>query len=418
VSRIFVIYLLFLSLAGAQEMNMNGMNQAGGFLMGQASGTSMNPQSWPMPMLMLNPDGWSLMFMGQAFLVDTQETGPRGHDKFYAPNWGMFAASHDLGGGSFLFQMMLSLDPASITDRRYPELFQTGETAFGKPLVDAQHPHDFIMGLGIHYAHPLGENTMLQFYFAPVGDPALGPVAFPHRASADELPQATLSHHWQDSTHIANEVLTAGILLHNKVRLEASGFYGTEPNENRWNIDYGPINSWSTRLSVFPTQNWMAQFSVGRIAKPERQSPGDVVRATASIHYTRPMQGSSWSTSLIWGRNHQTLDHRNLNSYLLESVAPYRRKNFFTGRIELVDKDELFSDQPELEAQLARTAGSTFRIGAYTAGYTRDIGVFHKMETGIGANVTTYTMPAAIQPYYGNHPVSVNIYARFRLNPK
>jgi hypothetical protein len=405
-------------MAGAQEMNMGGMNQAGSFLMGQASGTGMNPQSWPMPMLMLSPENWSLMFMAQAFVVDTQESGPRGADTFYSPNWGMFAASHSLGGGSFMFQMMLSLDPATITNRSYPELFQTGETAYGKPLVDAQHPHDFIMGLGFHYAHPLGENVMLQFYFAPVGDPALGPVAFPHRASADELPQATLSHHWQDSTHIADEVLTAGIMLHNIVRLEASGFYGTEPGENRWIIQYGPINSWSTRLSLFPSANWMGQFSVGRIANPERQSPGDVVRATASLHYTRPMHGSSWSSSLIWGRNHEVLDHRNLNSYLLESVLPYRRKNFFTGRIELVDKDELFSDQPDLEAQLDRTVGSTFRIGAYTAGYTRDIGTFHKVQTGIGANFTTYSMPDAIKPYYGNHPVSVNMYLRLRLNPK
>lgn len=399
-------------------MNMGGTNQAGAFLMGQASGTSMNPQSWPMPMLMLNPDDWSLMFMAQAFILDTQESGPRGADKFYSANWGMFAASHDLGGGSFMFQMMLSLDPATITNRSYPELFQTGETAYGKPLVDAQHPHNFIMGLGFHYAHPLGENTMLQFYFAPVGDPALGPVAFPHRASADELPQAPLSHHWQDSTHIADEVITAGIMLHNMVRLEASGFYGTEPGENRWIIQYGPINSWATRLSVFPSQNWMAQFSVGRIARPERQEPGDVVRATASIHYTRPMQGASWSTSLIWGRNHEILDQRNLNSYLLESVAPYRRKNFFTGRVELVDKDELFSDQPVLEAQLDRTIGSTFRIGAYTAGYTRDIGAFHNVETGIGANFTAYTTPDAIKPYYGSHPLSVNMYLRLRLNPK
>lgn len=417
-SRIPILALLFMPLAMAQEMNMGGMNQAGGFLMGQASGTSMNPQSWPMPMLMLTPGAWSLMFMAEAFVVDTQESGPRGADKFYAPNWGMFSASHNLGGGSFMFQLMLSLDPATITGRRYPELFQTGETAFGKPLVDAQHPHDFIMGLGFNYAHPVGENVMLQFYFAPLGDPALGPVAFPHRASADELPQATLSHHWQDSTHIADEVITAGIMFRNIVRLEASGFYGTEPGENRWIIQYGPINSWSTRLSVFPSPNWMAQFSVGRLTRPERQEPGDVIRSTASLHYSTPMQGSSWSSSLIWGRNHETLDHRNLNSYVLESVAPFRRKNFFTGRIELVDKDELFSDQPDLEAQLDRTVGSTFRIAAYTAGYTRDIGVFQNVETGIGANFTTYTVPAAIQPYYGSHPVSVNIYARLRLKSK
>ncbi len=398
------------------HMQMGGMNQAGGLLMNLASGTSMSPESWPMPMLMRNAAGWNVMFMGQAFVVDVQQTGPRGGDKFYSPNWGMFAASHDVGHGSFMFQLMLSLDPATVTDRRYPELFQTGETAYGKPLVDAQHPHDFIMGLGIHYAHSLGENTTLQFYFAPVGDPALGPVAFPHRASAAELPQAPLSHHWQDSTHVANEVLTVGI-MHKKIRLEASGFYGTEPNENRWNIDYGPMNSWSTRLSVFPTKNWMAQVSVGRIARPERQEPGDVVRATASLHYTRPMQGASWSTSLIWGRNHKTLDHHDSNSYLLESVLPVRRKNFITGRIELVDKDELFNDEPEVAERLAHTVGSSFRIGAYTLGYTRDIGTFHKVETGIGANLTSYSMPAAVQSFYGDHPVSFDIYARFRLVP-
>ncbi len=98
-------------------------------------------------------------------------------------------------------------------------------------------------------------------------------------------------------------------------------------------------------------------------------------------------------------------------------MAPWRRKNFFTGRIELVDKDDLFVNEPDLQAQLDRTAGSTFRIGAYTAGYTRDIGTFQKIETGIGANFSTYSMPDAIKPYYGNHPLAVNVYLRLRLKP-
>jgi len=396
------------------KMQMSGMNEAGGMLMNLSSGTSLSPESWVMPMRMVSADGWNFMFMGQAFLVDTQQTGPRGADKFYSPNWGMFAVGHDIGRGSLLFDLMLSLDPATITERRYPELFQTGETAYGKPLVDAQHPHDFIMALGVHYAHPLGEGATLELYFAPVGDPALGPVAFPHRASAAELPEAPLSHHWQDSTHVSNEVVTAG-LRYKKVRLEGSGFYGTEPDEFRWNIDHGPINSWSTRLSWFPSRNWLAQVSMGRLTHPEMLLPGDVVRATASLQYTRPMQGSDWSTSLIWGRNHDTFDHRNSNAYLIESVAPYRGKNFFTGRAELVDKDELFLDDPDVEAFLDRTAGSTFRIGAYTAGYTRDIGVFHHAETGLGFNFTAYTTPPAIKPYYGQHPTGWNIFARVRL---
>ena len=413
-------------MSGHEGMNMPGMNhgakmgnmnQAGVYLMNMSSGTSMNPLSWPVPMLAPRLGSWNLMIMGQAYLVDTQQSGPRGADKFYLPNWFMVSAEHKLGGGSFMLQTMFSLDPATITHESYPLLFQTGETAYGVPLVDAQHPHDLFMSIGMHYAHPLGENTMLQLYYAPVGDPALGPVAFPHRASASELPQATLGHHWQDATHIADNMATIA-LKHKWLRLEASGFYGTEPDENRWNFDWGPMNSYSGRLSVFPSKNWMAQVSAGRITKPERQAEGDIVRTTASLHYTRPMSdGNAWSTSFIWGRNHDTFTQHNLNSYLLESVYPLAKKDFFTGRIELVDKDELFANDPTLERQLEQTAGSTFRVQAYTFGYTRDIGMFKNVEAGLGTNVTAYAIPSAIKPYYGDHPWGANIYLRFRLKP-
>jgi hypothetical protein len=242
-------------------------------------------------------------------------------------------------------------------------------------------------------------------------------VAFPHRASAAEIPQAPLGHHWQDSTHIAYNVVTAAV-KHKFVRLEASGFYGTEPGENRWTIDTGPINSWATRLSVFPNRNWMAQVSVGRLAHPERQELGDVIRSTASLHYNQPLGDQSWSSSLIWGRNHDTFTQHNLDSFLAESVLPIRRRNFLTGRFELVDKDELFSNDPTLEDYLDHVAGSTFRIGAYTIGYTRDIAApFHSLEMGIGANFTAYTLPAAIKPYYGDHPTGFSVFLRLRLKP-
>jgi hypothetical protein len=104
-----------------------------------------------------------------------------------------------------------------------------------------------------------------------------------------------------------------------------------------------------------------------------------------------------------------------VNSYLVESVLPVGSGNFITGRAELVDKDELFSAEPDLEQQLAITAGSTFRVGSYTIGYTRDIPLFDRVETGIGFNFTTYSMPSAIRPYYGDRPVGGNIFIRFRL---
>ena len=393
------------------------MNEAGMYLMNMASGTSMNPQSWPMPMFMPRIGSWNLMLMGQAFIVDTQQSAPRGGDKLYSPNAFMISAEHAVGNGSLMFQSMLSLEPATVANRSYPLLFQTGETAYGRTLVDAQHPHNFFMGLGVQYAHSLGEDTMLQLYYAPVGDPALGPVAYPHRASAAELPEATLSHHWRDSTHIADNVATIAI-KHAWFRLEASGFYGSEPGENRWIIEWGSMNSYSGRFSVFPSKNWMFQVSAGRLTHPERQETGDVVRTTASVQYTRPTEaGNAWSTSLIWGRNHDTFTQHNLNSYLIETVYPIGRKNFLTGRLEYVDKDELFAGAPALEEQVDRTAGSTFRIGAYTAGYTRDFSIFRDVETGIGANATAYTLPSAIKPYYGDRPWGINVYIRLRLKP-
>ena len=424
--RAFPIVCGLLLGTPARPQNMPGMDMPGmpsdthsaaDFLTNLSSGTAMNPPEWPMPMIMRPLGSWNTTLMGQAFLVDTQQSGPRGADKLYSANWFMAGATHRAGAeGAVQVQMMLSLDPATITRRRYPLLFQTGETAFGKPLVDAQHPHDFLMALGFQYARSLGRDATLELYFAPVGDPALGPVAYPHRASAMELPQATLSHHWQDSTHIANEVVTAG-LAYKKVKLEASGFYGTEPDENRWNLDSGPINSWSARLWYFPGGNWATQVSVGRLKRPEAREPGDQVRTTGSVTYARPVAGASWASSVIWGRNHNTATRRDTNAYLIESVLPVHRRNFVTGRIEWVDKDELFSDQPELETRLDRLYGSTFRVRACTLGYSRDVALLTHLQTGIGANFEAYAVPPAIQPYYGAHPIGVNLFVRFRLRP-
>jgi hypothetical protein len=388
------------------NMPMPDMTPAAMSLMNLATGTSANPASWPMPMLMTHFGSWNAMLMGTAFVADTQQSGPRGGDKLYSTNWFMGSAEHRAGAkGAFQADLMLSLEPATITGERYPELFQTGETAYGRPLFDAQHPHNFIMALGFHYAYEIAEDTTFLAYFAPVGDPALGPVAYPHRASAGEFPEAPLAHHLQDSTHIADDVVTVGI-AHKKFTLEASGFHGAEPGENRWIIQQGAIDSWSTRLWYFPAKNWAAQVSVGRLTHPEALEPGDQVRSTASLSYTR----ANWSSSLIWGRAHFTATDRNLNSYLAETAVPISRKNFLTGRIELVDKDELFADDPQ-----SPLYSNTFRIGAYTMGYTRDIALFNYVETGIGANFSLYSLPDAIKPYYGAHPVGGNIFIRLRI---
>jgi hypothetical protein len=396
---------------------MPEMNDAGMYLMQRASGTDANPSSAPMKMLSFQTHGWDMMFHGEGFISDVQETGPRGADKFFSTNWFMGMAEHNVGKGALIFRAMVSLEPATVTSRYYPELFQTGETAFGKLLVDGQHPHNFFMEMSVAYARSFGEKTALEIYFAPVGDPALGPVAFPHRVSAAELPQAPLGHHLQDSTHIADDVITAA--LHRPHwGAEASGFHGAEPGENRWIIQQGQPDSWSGRLDWTPTSNWSAQVSAGRLHHPEALEPGDEIRTTASATYNRPFTRGDWATSAVWGRNHETATQRNINSYLLESVARFREKNYVTGRAELVDRDELFANQPLIEQQLAATVGTVFRIGAFTTGYTRDFHLVPHLVTGLGGNVSFYRVPEAIQPYYGEHPLGFYLFLRFRLEGK
>jgi hypothetical protein len=394
----------------------SGMPASEMSFMGESSGTAVQPSAWPMPMVMTNAGSWSLLWMGQAFLVSTQQTGPLGADKLYSTNWGMLGAMHRLGGGGIMLRTMLSLEPATITERRYPLLFQTGETAFGNPITNAQHPHDFVMELSAQYSHSVGEHATAVLYYAVVGDVALGPVAYPHRASAAEIPQATLGHHWQDSTHIADNVLT-GVLAFKSARLEVSGFHGAEPNENRWNFDFGPMDSYSGRITFTPTPRWAAQVSAGRLTHPEKLEPGDVVRTTASVEYVVPRpRGNWWATSFIWGRNWKTAPKYGSNAVLAETVVPFRDKNFITGRYEWSQRDELFADNPELAAQLATTTGARwFDVNAYTIGYTRDLGVFSGAQTGLGANISLYGIPDSIKPYYGDHPLGVNVYLRIRL---
>lgn len=391
------------------------------YLMRQASGTATNPASSRGGMFMGRAGAWTTMLHGVFSVNEMQQSGPRGGDKFFATNWFMGMAQRRVGAGSFQARAMLSLEPATVTKRLYPLLLQNGETAFGNPIVDGQHPHDFVMELGAQYARQIGESTILGVYAAPVGDPALGPVAFPHRISAQELPQATLGHHIQDSTHIANSVVTVGI-TRGMMRLEASGFRGKEPNENRWNFDGGTMDSWSSRLSLAPTPNWSGQVSGGRLKQPEAHEPYDIIRSTASVTYNRQMATGFWAASLIWGRNHKTGVHRNTNSYLAESVIQVRQKNYLTGRVELVDRDELLHGEEEepdhTDNHPALAEGTGFpilRIAAFTLGYTRGLGTVAGVEVGLGGNVTLYRIPSALTALYGNRPAGLLTYVRFRL---
>lgn len=382
-----------------------------------SSGTSAEPNSTPIPMLMSMKGNWMLMFHANAFILDTQQSSPRGGDKFFSTNWFMPMAERTLGPGQLTVRAMLSLEPATITKERYPLLFQQGETAYGVPIADGQHPHDFFMELAALYDLPRGERGLLSFYLAPEGDPALGPTAYPHRASAIENPVGTLGHHQEDSTHIANDVITVGA-TRGVVRLEASGFHGREPDEHRWNIDQGKIDSWSTRLTVQPAQNWSGQFSYGRITSPEALNPTeDQARTTASIMYNKPFPHGNWTNSAVWGRTRSIPDSAKENSYLFESTVKFHAANYAWARLENAGRtNELLIGENPLPPGFREEPLT--HVQAYTFGYDRDVHLLPGVSSAFGSQVTAYGVGRPLQPIYGAKPFGVSIFIRLRPSSK
>jgi hypothetical protein len=379
----------------------------------EASGTDVEPASTPHPMWMTKHGAWRVMFHGVAFANELQQTGPRGGDKFFSTNWFMPMAQREIGPGKLTARVMLSLEPATITDRQYPELFQIGETAFGRPIVDGQHPHNLFMEIGAFYDWKLGEKGLLSFYAAPVGDPSLGPVAYPHRTSASEDPIAALGHHMQDSTHISDDVVTVGY-AYSMIRIEASGFHGREPNENRWNIQAGAIDSWSARVTATPARDWSGQFSLGTLHSPEALFPiEDQRRMTASVTYNRPMARGNWASSLIWGRTRDIGDRDILNSYLLESTLRFLAHNAVWSRVENADRTNLLLIG---ENPLPPGFEESFlaRVQAYSVGYDRELPVVPHFSTALGGQATFYGIPAFLDPIYSAHPMGYLLFLRFR----
>lgn len=368
------------------------------------SGTGWQPASVPAHEWMIMRSGWDLMAHGVIFAGYNQQGGPRGAGKAESVNWGMGMEQHKVGAGTILFRQMFSAESLTSPHPGFPELFQTGETYHGERLIDHQHPHNVFSELSLLYTLPLTEKVVWEFYGGPAAEPALAPVAYIHRTSASELPLAPLSHHLQDSTHTSFGVITTGFVI-DRIKLEASAFNGREPNEQRWSIQLAALDSWSGRVSVAPSRNWTAQYSIGRLEHPEALEPGSQWRQTASVEYNRPMPRGNWATSLIWGRVHKIEAGSNLNSYLLESTVNFLARNYAFTRLELVDKDELFP---------AAQIHPAFRVGAYTLGGERDVVQRGSWQLGLGADVTLYSKPSLLDAAYGQTPVSFQIFLRVR----
>ena len=301
---------------------------------------------------------------------------------------------------------MFSLEPFTLRDIGSPQVFQTGETFNGAPLIDYQHPHDLIMNLGGAYSRAVRRDDGDAWRRTAVGPAPIGPPVFMHRPSAIDNPQAPLSHHYLDATHITPGVVSIGV-ERSGFSLEAGAFHGQEPDENRLDLDTAALDSYSVRAS-WADGPWQFQISGADLKTPERKSPYDATRLTASASYFKGDERRSiaWTGGVrpeprgvreargVPARSHEARRH--------ERVLHARRK-----RREGHPRRRLSPDRRGAHASPVACRRADARLHAATS-WPAPLAPF-----GLGGDITGYLVPANLKESYGS-PWSFHVFIRYR----
>lgn len=365
----------------------------------EGSGTSWLPATTEMYALHRKAGQWEWMFHGNAFLQFLHEDANehRGSSQTGSINWLMVMARRELGPARVGLRTMISLEPATIGGCGYPDLLATGELCERDSIHDRQHPHDLLMEVAGEYERPLRGNLRWQVYGGPAGEPALGPVAYPHRPSAMPNPIAPIGHHWLDATHITFGVVTTGVFT-SRWKAEASLFNGREPDENRWDLDLAAMDSFSGRLSFAPSADLVVQVSAGHLNDAEAGEGSlpraDVDRVTASLAYQRRAgMRSVWASTIAWGRNSE----RGLASqaFLAETSVTVDERDVWFGRFEVGGK-------PAHDLHIHELFNEVLGVGKLQGGYTRYVAGAAGLRVGVGGHLSAAFVPKVIEPQYGS----------------
>jgi hypothetical protein len=376
----------------------------------EASGTSWQPDAGEHMGIMRQSGEWTLMGHAVFNAVLDHQSGARGDEKAFLSGMLMGMARRPLGNGSLQLKAMLSPDPL-MGKRGYPLLLASGETADGvEHLIDRQHPHDFFMELSASVSQNIGSNSSVFLYGGLPGEPAFGPPAFMHREAIMDSPEAPISHHWLDSTHISFGVVTAGIVA-DQVKLEVSRFNGREPDQYRWNIETAPLDSTAVRLSWNPTPELSLQGSWGDFKSPEQLEPGvDQRRWSASALYAHQL-ASGWKLAgtLAWGR--KSIEHhgdwQDDDAFVAEASLKRAQWTVFS-RGEITENRELVEGDDE--------HGPAFRVGKVSLGAVRDFSVARHVKLGVGGLFSLNFVPHALAPLYGgSNPTGAMAFVRLKV---
>jgi hypothetical protein len=373
----------------------------------ESSGTAWQPDNSEHRGVMTSVGDWHLMGHADLALVHSGQGGRRGDDKTFVSGMVMGMARRPLGEGALQLRAGFSPDPL-MGRRGYPLLLASGETANGRDrLIDRQHPHDFFMELSASVSHPVGPNSSVFLYGGLPGEPAFGPGAYMHRESIMDSPEAPISHHWLDSQHITFGVLTGGVVL-DRFKLELSRFNGREPDQRRWNIETGPLDSTAARVSWNPTDELALQASWADLKEPEQLEPGvDQKRWSASAMYARELSpGVRWASTLAWGR--RTAEGHSYDAFVAESSVKRDLWTFF-GRGEITENNELIESEDH--------HGPAFRVGKVSGGAIRDFSVADHLKLGVGGLLAVNFVPDGLENLYGSsRPVGGMAFLRLKID--
>jgi YHS domain-containing protein len=379
----------------------------------EGSGTAWLPDLTPMYGIHRETHDWEVMLQGNGFLQFLHEAAPehRGASQAGSINWVMAMARRPLGSGKVGLRGMLSLEPWTIPGCGYPNLLATGELCKGDNIHDRQHPHDLLMELAAETDRPLGGALRWQLYGGLAGEPALGPVAFPHRISAMSNPLSPIAHHWLDATHISFGVVTAGLYAQ-RWKAEASVFNGREPDERRTDIDFGALDSMSGRFSFMPTASIVVQGSAGHLRDADtanaQLAPANVDRVTASAIYHRLIGTRAlWATSIAWGANRElgVVTH----GLTAETTVNLAERHTWFGRVEINGKNAHDLHVHEFPG--------VFVVGKIQGGYTRYLAPRHGLTSGFGGSLSASFVPPDLQPRYGGVGIGVGLFVTLRPAP-
>jgi hypothetical protein len=370
------------------------------------SGTSWVPEASRHGGIHAQAGDWMLMGHASIDTVYTWQGGPRGGELGYVGGMVMGTAQRKIGdAGTLQLRGMMSPDPL-MGDHGYPLLLAAGETADGvETLVDRQHPHDLFMELSASYSHRLSDKDSVFVYGGLPGEPAFGPPAFMHRPAAMANPEAPITHHWFDSTHITFGVVTAG-WVHDGFKVEASRFRGREPDQDRYDIETGELDSTAVRLSWNPSENWALQASWADVTSPEQLEPDvDVTKYSASALYTAQLEnGGEIAFTGAFARKDNSEDVT-LDAWLGEASWKPNADWTIFSRVEAIETDELGLIHH----------GPVENVSRASFGVSRDFKVAEHVTIALGASLTQNWTSGALSSLYDGDPVGAMAFVRFKM---